>query len=56
VARRCKLPSGYWPLTKTLASGEELDGVKHQYTLAFAKGQVPPVNAFWSVSMYDGKT
>jgi hypothetical protein len=45
-----------YPLTKTLASGEELDGSKHKYTLTFAKDQFPPVNAFWSVTMYDGKT
>jgi hypothetical protein len=45
-----------YPLTKTLANGEELDGSKHNYTLTFAKGQFPPVNAFWSVTMYDGKS
>jgi hypothetical protein len=45
-----------YPLTKTLASGEALDGSKHQYTLTFPKDQLPPVNAFWSVTMYDGKT
>ncbi len=38
------------------ASGEPLDGSKHAYTLTFAPGQFPPVNAFWSVTMYDGKT
>jgi hypothetical protein len=45
-----------YPMTKALASGEELDGSKHDYTLTFAKDQFPPVNAFWSVTMYDGKT
>jgi hypothetical protein len=45
-----------YPITKTLANGEELDGSKHNYTLTFAKDQFPPVNAFWSVTMYDGKT
>jgi hypothetical protein len=45
-----------YPLTKTLADGQPLDGGKHNYTLTFAKGQFPPVNAFWSVTMYDGKT
>src|SRR6266568_8152650 len=44
-----------YPMTKTLANGEELDGSKHNYTLTFLKGQFPPVNAFWSVTMYDGK-
>jgi hypothetical protein len=43
-------------LTKTLPNGTVLDGSKHNYTLTFAKGQLPPVNAFWSVTMYDGKT
>jgi len=45
-----------YPLTKTLANGDTLDGSKHKYTLTFAKDQFPPINAFWSVTMYDGKT
>jgi hypothetical protein len=45
-----------YPMTKTLADGEALDGSKHNYTLSFAKDQFPPVNAFWSVTMYDGKS
>ena len=45
-----------YPLTKTLANGEALDGSLHKYTLSFAKEQFPPVNAFWSVTMYDGKS
>ena len=30
---------------------QKLDG-KHRYTLRFAPGQLPPVNAFWSLTMY----
>jgi hypothetical protein len=45
-----------YPYTKALANGEVLDGSKHNYTLTFPAGQTPPVNAFWSVTMYDGKT
>jgi hypothetical protein len=45
-----------YPLTTALADGEPLDGSKHNYTLTFAKADAPPVNAFWSVTMYDGKS
>jgi hypothetical protein len=45
-----------YPLTTTLADGEVLDGSKHNYALTFPAGQFPPVNAFWSVTMYDGKS
>ena len=45
-----------YPLTRKDSNGEELDGSKYNYTLTFPAGQLPPVNAFWSVTMYDGKT
>jgi hypothetical protein len=45
-----------YPAAKTLENGEVPDSGKHNYTITFAKGQFPPVNAFWSVTMYDGNT
>ncbi|MGY4474766.1 hypothetical protein ACVILL_002180 [Bradyrhizobium sp. USDA 3364] len=45
-----------YPIGKVDADGKELDCSKSNYTLTFPAGQLPPVNAFWSVTMYDGKT
>lgn len=45
-----------YPLARTDGDGKTLDGSKHNYTLTFPAGQLPPVNAFWSLTMYDGKT
>jgi len=45
-----------YPMTRQDADGDSLDGSKHEYTLTFPAGQLPPVNAFWSVTMYDGTT
>jgi hypothetical protein len=45
-----------YPYTRTDATGQELDASKHTYTITFPAGQLPPVNAFWSVTMYDGKS
>ncbi|MGH7875774.1 MAG: DUF1254 domain-containing protein [Candidatus Binatia bacterium] len=45
-----------YPFTRTDAKGETLDGSKHDYTITFPAGQLPPVNSFWSVTMYDGKS
>ena len=45
-----------YPLAKVDGDGQALDGSKHNYALTFAAGQLPPVNAFWSLTMYDNKT
>jgi hypothetical protein len=45
-----------YPIAKNDSADQALDGSKRNYTITFAAGQFPPVNAFWSVTMYDGKT
>jgi len=45
-----------YPMARTDTTGETLDGSKHNYTLTFPAGQLPPVNSFWSVTIYDGKS
>ena len=45
-----------YPMTREDATGAALDTSQHNYTLTFRDGELPPVNAFWSVTMYDGKT
>ncbi|MGA7803930.1 DUF1254 domain-containing protein [Bradyrhizobium sp.] len=42
--------------TRTSADGETLDGSRRNYAITFSPGQLPPVNAFWSLTMYDGNT
>ncbi|MCB1931298.1 MAG: DUF1254 domain-containing protein [Candidatus Accumulibacter sp.] len=45
-----------YAMTRQDAAGETLDGSKNNYSITFPAGEFPPVNAFWSVTMYDGKT
>jgi hypothetical protein len=40
-----------YPIYWTDASGQKLDGA-NRYTLHFPVGQLPPANAFWSLTMY----
>jgi hypothetical protein len=41
-----------YPLNLADETGKPLDGA-NQYAIHFAKGAAPPVNAFWSVTLYD---
>jgi hypothetical protein len=45
-----------YPILATDSEGNKPDCSKHGYTLTFPQGQMPPAKAFWSVTMYDGKT
>ncbi|MGR9212181.1 DUF1254 domain-containing protein [Rhizobium leguminosarum] len=42
-----------YPIYETDTAGDALDGSKGKYVLRFADGNFPPVNAFWSLTMYD---
>jgi hypothetical protein len=43
-----------YPLNLADESGKPLDGA-NKYTLHFDKGDAPPANAFWSVTLYDAE-
>jgi len=43
-----------YPHATTDIDGEPLSGT-HRYQLRFAKGHLPPVNGFWSLTMYNAK-
>jgi hypothetical protein len=41
-----------YPIARVDATGARLNG-QHRYRLRFVPGQLPPVYAFWSLTMYD---
>lgn len=40
-----------YPFTEVDAAGKPLSGANN-YTITFVKGETPPVNGFWSITMY----
>jgi hypothetical protein len=45
-----------YPLLVRDSDGQKPDCSTNRYMLTFPPGQFPPVNAFWSVTICDGKT
>ena len=45
-----------YPTYRFDAEGQPLNADQRRYTLTFPKGHLPPVKAFWSLTMYDGQT
>jgi hypothetical protein len=44
----------FYPVARVDGDGQLLNGA-NKYVLHFDKGQTPPVNAFWSLTMYNAK-
>lgn len=42
-----------YPVYFVDSAGNKLNGTKDQYTLHFASDQLPPTNAFWSLTLYE---
>jgi hypothetical protein len=42
-----------YPLSREDADGNAYDGAAHDYVMRFEAGRMPPVEAFWSLTMYD---
>ncbi|MHB2205046.1 DUF1254 domain-containing protein [Methylobacterium sp. CM6257] len=53
VGLGCNLPQdAVYPLTTVDAAGQRLNGTS-KYVMRFPDGELPPVNGFWSLTMYD---
>ena len=42
-----------YPLSQKDANGDAYNGAEHTYVMRLEKGQMPPAEAFWSLTMYD---
>ena len=42
----------YYPTSSSDESGNRYDGSRHSYVLRFEKDEMPPVEAFWSMTVY----
>jgi hypothetical protein len=45
----------FYPATFTDSQGQPLSGANN-YTIHFDQGQIPPVDAFWSITMYNNQS
>lgn len=53
VGLGCNLPQdAVYPTTTVDAAGRKLNG-NSKYVMRFPEGELPPVNGFWSLTMYD---
>ena len=44
-----------YPTSEVDGKGTPYDGAKNNYVMHFPAGQTPPVNGFWSLTMYDAE-
>jgi hypothetical protein len=44
-----------YPTGEKDADGKDFDAASNKYVVHIDKGQMPPAEAFWSITMYDGK-
>ncbi len=42
-----------YPTSERDATGKEYDGASNKYVMHIERGQFPPVDGFWSITMYD---